>query len=138
MKKSRIVTFGLLILRICLLWLIYRYCLTNLKTNELMLAWGVFDEVLTQLSSGFWTPLPPFYLHVCFWATTFFPIRCVHKASLPTPSSPSSTHKLTRYHHLTLNAFKYLPIKSYQLSIQLKKNREQKKKYRFMSLIQCL
>ena len=28
-KESRIVTFGLLILRICLLWLVYRYCLTN-------------------------------------------------------------------------------------------------------------
>ena len=40
---------------------------------------------------------------------------------------PSPTHKLTRYHHLTYNAFKYLPIKSYQLLIQLKKNREQRK-----------
>ena len=28
-EKSRIVTFGLLILRISLLWFIYRYCLTN-------------------------------------------------------------------------------------------------------------
>ena len=28
-KESRIVIFELLILRICLLWFIYRYCLTN-------------------------------------------------------------------------------------------------------------
>ena len=28
-KDSRIVTFGLLILRICLPWFVYRYCLTN-------------------------------------------------------------------------------------------------------------
>ena len=28
-KESRIVTFALLILRICLLWFIYHYCLTN-------------------------------------------------------------------------------------------------------------
>ena len=34
-----------------------------------------------------WTPLPPFYLHLCFWVTTFFPIRYVHEASLPTFSS---------------------------------------------------
>ena len=40
---------------------------------------------------------------------------------------PSLTHKLTRYHHLAYNDFKYLPIKSYQLLIQMKKNREQGK-----------
>ena len=106
-----------------------------------MLAWGVFDKELTQISFGFWTP-PPFYLHLYFWATTFFPIRCVQKASLPTPSLPppfsplqplthTQTHKLTRYHHLTYKAFKYLLIKSCQLVIRLKKNREQEKNIAF-------
>ena len=33
----------------------------------------------------------------------------------------------TRYHRPTYNAFKYPPIKSYQLLIKLKKNKEQKK-----------
>ena len=111
-KESRIVTFRLLIFRICLLWFIYHYCLTNffyilpfnspwnqlesIETDELMLAWGVFNEVLTQLNSVFWppSPHPPLYLHVCFWATTFFPIRCVHKVSLPIFSPQTQTHML--------------------------------------------
>ena len=51
-----------------------------------------------------------------------------YDAYVKPPCQPSPpTNKLTRYHHLTYNAFKYLPIKSYQLLIQLKKNREQEK-----------
>ena len=71
----------------------------------------------------FGPPAASFYAHVWFWATTFQPIRCVHKATLSTPTSSPYIH--TRYHHLTCNAFKYPPIKTYQLLIQLKKNREQ-------------
>ena len=60
-------------------------------------------------------PPPPFYLHVCFWATPFFPTRCEHTPCQP----PVPTHKLTRYHHFTYNAFKYIPIKIYQLLNQM-------------------
>ena len=98
-KESRIVTFGLLILRICLLWFLYRYCLTNffyiLPFNT---PWNQLENIekkwvnvsirglwWSTYAAHFWIPRfsVPFYLHVCFWATTFFPIRCVHKASLP-------------------------------------------------------
>ena len=138
-KESRIVTFGLLILRICLLWFIYRYCLTNffyiLPFNT---PWNQLENIENKwvnvsmrglrwstYAAQFWIldlP-PPFYLHVCLWATPFFPVRCVHTPCQP----PLPTHKLTRYYLLTYNAFKYIPIKSYQLLIQLKKNREEEK-----------
>ena len=51
----------------------------------------------------------------------------VYDAYVKPPCQPPPPHKLIRYYHLTYNAFKYLPIKSDQLLIQLKKNREQEK-----------
>ena len=47
----------------------------------------------------------------------------------PCQPPPHHTHTLTRYDRLSYNAFEYLPIKIYQLKIQLKKNREQKNIY---------
>ena len=120
----------LLLLNQFLLYITFQHPLKSArkhwKKNDLFLAWRVFDEVLTQKSSGFWnrSPFPFFYVHVCSWATTFFHIRCEHKASLPTPSPHTQVHTLPSSY---LNAFKYLPIKSYQLLIQLKKNREEEK-----------
>ena len=119
-KESRIVTFGLLILRICLLWFIYRYCLTNffyiLSFNTLWNQPGNTENKWVNFSmrglrwstytNQFWILDPPFYLHVCFWATNFFPIRCVHKASFPTFSPPNTiSHATTMLLIMLLNTF---------------------------------
>ena len=70
--------------------------------------------------------LPPFSLYDAY----------IKSPCQPSPLPP--TRKITCYHHLTYNAFKYLSIKSCQLLIQLKENREQEKKYYVMFFIQCL
>ena len=110
-KDSRIVTFGLLVLRIWLLWLIYRYCLLffilpfNTPGNQLENKWvnvsmrGVFNEVLMKLSSGFWTlPLPPPILSTHMYAFGLpKSITKKHYQSIlanptPTPTPPLHTH----------------------------------------------
>ena len=120
-KESRIVTFGLLILIICLLWFIYRYCSTNFfSILPFNIPWNQLENIknkwvnvsmkgppLSTYATQLWIldPLPPFYLHVCFWATTFFSIRCLHKASLPTSSLHTNSHATTILLIMLLNTF---------------------------------
>ena len=140
-KEPKIVTFGLLILRICLLWFIYRYCLTNffyiLPFNT---PWNQLENIENKwvnvsmrglrwstYTAQFWILDPPSPLSTYMYAFGLPPFS-LYDAYIKPPCQPSPPkHKLTWYHHLTYNAFKYLPIKSYQLLFQLKKNREQEK-----------
>ena len=141
-RQSRIVTFGLLILRICLFWFIYRYCLTNLfSILPFSTPWNQLEKIenkwvnvtmrglrLSSYAAQFWIlePPPP-STHMYAFGLPYFSLYDVYiKPPCQPPPEPPS-HKLTRYNHLTYNAFKYLPIKSYQLLIQLKQNREQEK-----------
>ena len=58
---------------------------------------GVFDEVHTQFTTGFWTyppppppfPNPPFYAHVRFWVTPF--PMCDAYIKLPCQPTQNST-----------------------------------------------
>ena len=127
-KESRIVTFGLLILKVCLLWFIYHYYWTNFfSILPFNTPWNQLENIENKWANvsmrGLWwgtyaaqiwildLPLPPprlpsFYLHVCFWATTSFPIRCVHKTSLLTPSPPhTNLHATTILLMMFLNTF---------------------------------
>ena len=70
---------------------------------------------------------PPSPLSTYMYSFGLPPFSLCYAYIKPPYPPPPPTHKLTRHHYLTYNAFKYLPIKNYQLLIQLKKNREQEK-----------
>ena len=70
-------------------------------------------------------PSSPLSTYMCAFG---LPPFSLYDAYIKPPYQPSPPkHKLICYHHLTYDAFKYLPIKSYQLLFQLKKNGEQEK-----------
>ena len=120
-KESRIVTVGLLILRICLLWFIYRYCLTNffyiLPFNT---PWNQLENIENKwvnvsmrglwwstYTAQFWildprSPLPT-YMYAFGLQSTHVGTLYIHKASLPTsppiPLTPSP-HIHTQTHML--------------------------------------
>ena len=113
-KDSRIVTFGLLVLRIWLLWLIYRYCLLffilpfntpgnqleNIETNELMLAWEGSSMKYLWSSVLDFGPYPsplPSSLRTCMrlgYHLFSYTMRTwsILANPIPTPTPPLHTH----------------------------------------------